>query len=144
VKTSEVETCAKQMDISEIQFAEETVFSYNVKSSFHYKLQIISNTPRITNNILQNFVSQHQMTWHYIPDEIALHNNHCENPQFYRFNNFQNTQNNCAVSNVIKTFVSHPTRAQHTLSATGTVQVSHALITILQCVQLGSHDTSTQ
>jgi hypothetical protein len=35
----------------------------------------------------------------------------------------------------------HPTEAQHTLSAAGIVQISHALITILECVHLGSHDT---
>jgi hypothetical protein len=32
-------------------------------------------------------------------------------------------------------------RAQNTLSAAGTVQVSHALITVLQSVHLGLHDT---
>jgi hypothetical protein len=44
----------------------------------------------------------------------------------------------CGLKNVLK---SHPTRAQHTLSATGTVQVSHALITIIQFVNLVSHAT---
>jgi hypothetical protein len=33
------------------------------------------------------------------------------------------------------------TRAHRTPSAAATVQVSHALITILQCVHPGSHDT---
>jgi hypothetical protein len=37
------------------------------------------------------------------------------------------TQQNGAVSKVNKELISHPTRAQHTLSAAGTVQVSHAL-----------------
>jgi hypothetical protein len=37
------------------------------------------------------------------------------------------TQNNGAVLKDIKRFISHPTRAQHTLSAAETVQVSHAL-----------------
>jgi hypothetical protein len=41
VKQSKAKTCARKMDISETQFAEEAVFPYNVKSSFHYKLQII-------------------------------------------------------------------------------------------------------
>ena len=50
------------------------------------------------------------------------------------------TQKNGAVSNVNKKFISHLTRAQHT-SAAATLQVSHALITILQCVHPGSHDT---
>jgi hypothetical protein len=36
------------------------------------------------------------------------------------------TQKNGAVSKVNK-FISHPTQAQHTLSAAGTVQVSNAL-----------------
>jgi hypothetical protein len=37
------------------------------------------------------------------------------------------TQKNGAASKVIKEFISHPTRTQHTLSAAGTVHVSHAL-----------------
>jgi hypothetical protein len=37
------------------------------------------------------------------------------------------TQNNGAVSKVNKSFISHPTRTQHTLSAAGTVQVSRSL-----------------
>jgi hypothetical protein len=51
------------------------------------------------------------------------------------------TQKNGAVSNVNKTFISHLTRAQHTPTAAVTVQVSHLVITILQCVHPGSHDT---
>ena len=51
------------------------------------------------------------------------------------------TQKNGAVSKVNKKFISHLTRAQRTPSAAATVQVSHALITILQCVNPGSHDT---
>jgi hypothetical protein len=51
------------------------------------------------------------------------------------------TQKNDAVSNVNKKFISHLTRAQRTPSAAATVQVSPALITILQCVHPGSHDT---
>jgi hypothetical protein len=51
------------------------------------------------------------------------------------------TQKNGAVSKVNNKFISHLTRAQHTLSAAATVQVSHALITVLQCVHPGSHGT---
>jgi hypothetical protein len=51
------------------------------------------------------------------------------------------TQKNGAVSKVNKKFISHLTRAQRTSSAAATVQVSDALITILQCVHPGSHDT---
>jgi len=50
------------------------------------------------------------------------------------------TQKNGAVSKV-KKFISHLTRAQPTPSAPATVKVSHALITVLQCVHPGSHDT---
>ena len=51
------------------------------------------------------------------------------------------TQKNGAVSKGNKKFISHLTRAQRTPSAAATVQVSHALITVLQCVHPGSHDT---
>jgi hypothetical protein len=51
------------------------------------------------------------------------------------------TQKNGAVSKVNKKFISHLARAQPTPSAAATVQVSHALITNLQCVHAGSHDT---
>jgi hypothetical protein len=51
------------------------------------------------------------------------------------------TQKNGAVSKVNKKFISHLTPAQRTPSALATVQVSHALITVLQCVHPGSHDT---
>ena len=51
------------------------------------------------------------------------------------------TQKNGAVSKVNKKFISHLTRAQRTPSAAATVPVSHVLITILQCVHPGSHDT---
>jgi hypothetical protein len=51
------------------------------------------------------------------------------------------TQKNGAFSKVNKKFISHFTRAQRTPSAAATVQDSHALITILQCVHPGSHDT---
>jgi len=51
------------------------------------------------------------------------------------------TQKNSAVSKVNKKFISYLTRAQHTPPAAATVQVSHSLITILQCVHPGSHDT---
>jgi len=40
-----------------------------------------------------------------------------------------------------KKFISQLTRAQRTPSAVANEQVSHALITILQCVNSGSHDT---
>ena len=51
------------------------------------------------------------------------------------------TQKNFAVSKVKKKFISHLTRAQRTPSAAANIQVSHALITVLQCVHPGSHDT---
>ena len=50
-------------------------------------------------------------------------------------------QKNVAVSKVNKKFISHLKRAQRTPLAAATVQVSHVLITVLQCVHLGSHDT---
>jgi hypothetical protein len=50
-------------------------------------------------------------------------------------------QKNGAVSKVNKKFISHLTRAQRTPSAAAIVQVSHALITVLQCAHPGSHDT---
>jgi len=54
------------------------------------------------------------------------------------------TQKNVAVSEVKKKCNSHLTRAQRTPSAAVTVQVSHALITFLQCVHPESHDTHPQ
>ena len=48
---------------------------------------------------------------------------------------------NGAVSKVNKKSISHLTQAKSTPSAAATVPVSHALITILQCVHPGSHDT---
>jgi len=51
------------------------------------------------------------------------------------------TQKNGVASKVNKKFISHLTRAQRTPSAAATVQVSHALITTLQCVHVESHDT---
>jgi hypothetical protein len=51
------------------------------------------------------------------------------------------TQKNGAVSKVNKKFISYLTRTQHTPSAAATVQVSHLVITILQRVHPGSHDT---
>jgi hypothetical protein len=51
------------------------------------------------------------------------------------------TQKNGADSKLNKKFIFHLTRAQRTLSAAATVQVSHALITVLQCVHPGSHGT---
>ena len=51
------------------------------------------------------------------------------------------TQINGANSKVNKKFISHLKRAKRTPSAAATVQVSHALITFLQCVYPGSHDT---
>jgi len=51
------------------------------------------------------------------------------------------TQENGAVSKVNKKCISHLTWAQRTPSAATTVPVSHALITVLQCVHPGSHDT---
>ena len=52
-------------------------------------------------------------------------------------------QKNGAVSKVNKKFISHLTWAQRTPSAAATVQVSNALITVLQCMHPGSHDTHT-
>ena len=46
-----------------------------------------------------------------------------------------------AVSKVNKEFISHLTRAKHTPLAAATVPVSYVLITILQSVHPGSHDT---
>jgi hypothetical protein len=51
------------------------------------------------------------------------------------------TQKNGADSKHKTKFIYHLTRAQHTPSAAATVQVSRALITILQFVHPGSHDT---
>jgi hypothetical protein len=51
------------------------------------------------------------------------------------------TQKNDAVLKIHKKFTFQLTRAQPTPSAAATVQVSHALLTILQCVHPGSHDT---
>ena len=48
---------------------------------------------------------------------------------------------NGAVSKVNKKFISHLTRAKLTPLAAATVPVSCVLITILQCVYPGSHDT---
>jgi hypothetical protein len=53
-----------------------------------------------------------------------------------RCRNTGHTQKNGAVSKVIKKIISHLTRAQHTLSAAGTVQISQMSITILQCMHL--------
>ena len=50
-------------------------------------------------------------------------------------------QKNGAISTVNMKFISDLTRAQRTPSAAATLQVSHALITILHCVHPGSHDT---
>jgi hypothetical protein len=50
-------------------------------------------------------------------------------------------QKNGAVSKINNKFISHLTRAKRTPSAAATVQVFNALITILQCVHPGSHDT---
>jgi hypothetical protein len=53
-------------------------------------------------------------------------------------------QKNDAVSRVIKKFISHPTRAQHTLSAAGTVQVSLALPAVRFSCLLQGRGTSLQ
>ena len=50
-------------------------------------------------------------------------------------------QMNVAVSKVTKKFISHLTRAKRRPLAAATVPVSYVLITILQCVHPGSHDT---
>ena len=51
------------------------------------------------------------------------------------------SQMNGAVSEVKKKCTSYLTRAKRTPSAAATVPVSHVLITVLQCVHPGSHDT---
>ena len=48
---------------------------------------------------------------------------------------------NGAVSKVNKKFISHLTRAKYTPLAAATVSVSYVLITVLQYVHPGSHDT---
>ena len=48
---------------------------------------------------------------------------------------------NGAVSKVNKKSISHLRRAKRTPSAAATVPVSRVLITVLQCVHPGSHDT---
>jgi len=53
------------------------------------------------------------------------------------------TQRNGAVSKVNEKCIYHLTGAQRTLSAAETIQVSHALITVLRCVHPGSHHTHT-
>jgi hypothetical protein len=53
----------------------------------------------------------------------------------------EHTQKNGAVSKVNKTSISHLTRAQRTPSVAATVHVSHLVITVLQYVHPGSHDT---
>jgi hypothetical protein len=54
------------------------------------------------------------------------------------------TQKNGAVSKVHKKFISLPTRAQYTLSAVETVQVSHALPAVRFSWLLLGHRTSFQ
>ena len=76
---------------------------------------------------------------------VAQHLNHCATAvpvsYIYIYIYAGYTQKNGAVSKVNKKFISHLTRAQHTPSAAAIVQVSRALITILQCVHPGSHNT---
>jgi hypothetical protein len=55
----------------------------------------------------------------------------------------EHTQKNGAVSKVIKKCISHPTRAQHTLSAAGTVHGFHVIITSLQYMHLGPRGNQT-
>jgi hypothetical protein len=57
------------------------------------------------------------------------------------FTNTGYTYKNGAVSEVNNKLISHVTQAQHTPSAVAAVQFSHTLITILQCVHPGSHNT---
>jgi hypothetical protein len=54
------------------------------------------------------------------------------------------SQKNGAVSKVIKESISHPTRTQHTLSAAGTVQVSHSLPAVRFSCLLQGRGTSLQ
>jgi hypothetical protein len=67
--------------------------------------------------------------------------NYREFPGTESFKNTGHTQKNGAVSKVNKKFISHLTRAQHTPSTAAAVQVSHLVITVLQCVHPGSHNT---
>jgi hypothetical protein len=68
-----------------------------------------------------------------MPSELQAFRNFKERTRY--------TRKNGAVSKVNKKFISHLTRSQRTPSAATTVQVSHALITYLQCVHPGSHDS---
>jgi hypothetical protein len=52
------------------------------------------------------------------------------------------TQKNDSVSKVNKKFISHLTRAQHTLSAAATVHVSHALPAVCFSCLLHGHKAS--
>jgi hypothetical protein len=61
-----------------------------------------------------------------------------------RTKNAGRTQKNSAISNVTKEFISHPTRAQHTLSAAGTVHVPHALPVVRFSCLLRGRGTSFQ
>jgi hypothetical protein len=54
------------------------------------------------------------------------------------------TQKNGAVSKVNKKFISQLTGSQRTPSAAATVKVSHALITNLQCLHPGSHNSHSR
>jgi hypothetical protein len=59
-------------------------------------------------------------------------------PNIPSFESTGHTQNNGEVSEVDKEFISHPTQAQHKLSAAETVQVSHALPAVrLLCLLRG-------
>jgi hypothetical protein len=58
--------------------------------------------------------------------------------------NTSHTQTNGAVSKGDKQFISHPTWAQHTLSAAETVQVSHTLPTVCFSCLLRGNSTSFQ
>jgi hypothetical protein len=57
---------------------------------------------------------------------------------------YRHTQKNGEVSKVIKKCISHPTQAQHTLSAVGTVQVSHMLTSVRFSCLLSGCGTSFQ
>jgi hypothetical protein len=61
---------------------------------------------------------------------------------YYFLHNTGYTQKNGAVSKVNKKFISHLTRAQHTLSAVPTVLVSHALPAVHFSCLLCGHGAS--
>jgi hypothetical protein len=85
---------------------------------------------RICGLIVQEYVFR-WINFKYFVKNLKVHVKHCTGY----------TQKDGPVSKVNKKFISHLTWARCTPSAAATLQVSHALITILHCVHPGSHDT---